>query len=77
MLVNVDSISHLKLIDFGLSKDVQKSANVKSLCSGSPYYIAPEILGEQIGLECDLWSLGVCMYVCLAGKLPFTGESQD
>ena len=77
MLQNVEDVTNLKLIDFGLAKDIQRNGQLKSLCSGSPFYIAPEVLCNQVGLECDLWSLGVVMYLCLSGKLPFPGESTE
>lgn len=50
---------------------------MKSLCSGSPFYIAPEVLQGKVSLACDMWSVGVVMYLCLSGKLPFPGESTE
>ena len=44
MLQNENDITNIKLIDFGLSKNVQSFSTIKSLCSGSPYYIAPEVI---------------------------------
>ena len=77
MLQEVDDLSNIKIIDFGLSKDVKRNGQLKSLCSGSPFYIAPEVLQNEVSLACDIWSLGIVMYVCLTGKLLFMGESQD
>ena len=77
MLQNRGDLSNLKLIDFGLSKDIQQKGLIKSLCSGSPFYIAPEVINCRLSLACDMWSLGIVFYVCLSGKLPFTGESTD
>lgn len=50
---------------------------MKSLCSGSPFYIAPEIFKGKVSLPCDMWSIGVVMYLCLSGKLPFPGETTE
>jgi serine/threonine protein kinase len=45
--------------------------NIQTLC-GSSYYIAPEIvLRERYGVEVDIWSAGVVMYIMLCGSPPF------
>ena len=63
----------LKLIDFGLSKQV-KYKKMKTIV-GTPYYIAPEVLTGKYGVKCDIWSLGVIMYILLSGYLPFPGDN--
>jgi calcium-dependent protein kinase len=61
----------VKLIDFGLSKQV-KSKKMNTIV-GTPYYIAPEVLKGNYNVKCDIWSLGVIMYILLSGYLPFGG----
>ena len=64
----------IKIIDFGLSKAMDKPGHLKTLV-GTPYYVSPEVLDGDYSIECDCWSLGVIMYTLLSGYLPFYGQT--
>ena len=55
--------------------------NIQCICiSGTPNYIAPEILrGEDYSFSVDWWALGVLLYEMLAGRSPFdvVGASEN
>mmetsp|Transcript_14053 Transcript_14053/g.16451 ORF Transcript_14053/g.16451 Transcript_14053/m.16451 type:complete len:529 (+) Transcript_14053:442-2028(+) len=69
--------SVLKIIDFGLSRFYTSSnEGFMKTRVGTPYYIAPEVLAKQYDLACDMWSVGVIMYILLCGYPPFWGDSE-
>lgn len=39
------------------------------------YYLAPEILNADYDERCDIWSLGVILYILLSAAPPFDGEN--
>lgn len=65
----------IKLIDFGLSKQILHSTTKLKTLVGTPHYVAPEVLDGIYGIECDCWSLGVIMHTILSGELPFKGSN--
>lgn len=78
--VLIDSEGHLKITDFGLSKEGLNLAKsdpdlTYSIC-GTPEYIAPEIVTGHGHTNCvDYWSLGILFYEMYVGYPPFRHEN--
>jgi serine/threonine protein kinase len=62
--------------DYGLSKLVSESRNSLSFGRGTPYYMAPELLQRRGDLRSDIYSLGIVLFECLTGEVPFRGDSE-
>mmetsp|Transcript_2317 Transcript_2317/g.6216 ORF Transcript_2317/g.6216 Transcript_2317/m.6216 type:complete len:524 (+) Transcript_2317:557-2128(+) len=71
-----DVWSSLKLIDFGLSTHYRAGERLTRVV-GSSYYVAPEVLKKSYTEACDLWSLGVIVYMLLSGAPPFYGKNDE
>ena len=69
-----------KILDFGIAK-VSGNEGGNHLTRtgtifGTPFYMAPEqALGNPVDARTDIYAMGVIMYECFAGSLPFQGES--
>lgn len=74
----LDSEGHIKITDFGLSKeDVQGEHDVKSFC-GTPEYLAPEVLKRQpYGKVVDWWSYGTLVYEMIHGLPPYYNRNRE
>jgi len=77
--VLLDAKGHVRLTDFGLSKEgiSNSSSGATSFC-GTPEYLAPEILSRQgHGRAVDWWSLGALLYEMLTGLPPFYSRDRE
>lgn len=67
----------VKLTDFGLSAKMQPDELLYGTL-GTPLFVAPEILKNRgYDSACDMWSLGVVLYLVLCGYPPFPFDSPD
>jgi serine/threonine-protein kinase len=64
----------LKVLDFGVSRLVNRSHTAVGMLLGTPAYMAPEqVLGEPTDARTDVYALGMVLYHALTGVLPFAG----
>ena len=68
----------VKLTDFGIARVTDQAPLTKTgQVMGTAQYLAPEqATGKGSTPKSDLYSLGIIMYEALAGRRPFTGDSQ-
>jgi len=74
LLENDSPEAMLKVIDFGTSCRMNPALPFSSI-TGTPYYIAPEVLLGKYNEKCDVWSCGVILFILLCGSPPFPGRS--
>lgn len=75
-IVCVDTTgTRIKIIDFGLATELEEGKSLMVM-HGTPEFVAPEVIGyEPVGLETDMWSIGVICFILLSGESPFQGNS--
>ena len=74
----------VKVLDFGVSKvlSTERSTRIRTgdgAVLGSPAYMSPEQAcgAEGVDERSDVWALGVLLYQCIAGRLPFTAPNYN
>ena len=75
----LDSQGHIRLTDFGLSKQgiFKQNEDMTFTICGTPEYLAPEIIkGEGHGRSVDWWSLGALLYEMYCGRPPFQNQNK-
>jgi calcium-dependent protein kinase len=63
----------IKVIDFGTSQKFSPEVKMNQTY-GTAYYIAPEVLTTDYNEKCDVWSVGVILFILLSGRPPFDGK---
>ena len=68
----IDKFNNIKMIDFGLSHLNNIPENLCKTACGSVAYAAPEMLKSiPYSSKCDLWSVGIVLYILVFGRFPF------
>ena len=73
--------NHAKLIDFGVSKVLEDSAQPDTVkqTEGTYHFMPPEAcdpdIDEYSGKAADVWALGVTLFALLYNKCPFWGQT--
>jgi serine/threonine-protein kinase len=70
-----------KLFDFGIAqmRALGPEPTADNALLGTPEYVAPEqlLMHPEVDHRCDLYALGVTLYQCLTGAVPFEGDFAD
>ncbi len=77
--VMITESGEVKILDFGIAKFLSANPQDKTatrLLMGSPAYMSPEQAGNKpVDHRSDIYSLGVLLFRCVSGKLPFEADS--
>uniref|UniRef100_S4R7U3 Protein kinase domain-containing protein n=1 Tax=Petromyzon marinus TaxID=7757 RepID=S4R7U3_PETMA len=77
LLENRAPKAHVKIIDFGLAQSIVDGVEFRHIF-GTPEFVVPEIVNyEPLGVQADMWSIGVMTYILLSGASPFLGDTKE
>ena len=65
------------LIDFGSACDVSRPVPSQRRITGTPLYLAPEVINSGASIASDIYSLGVLLFHLASGDYPVHGDSVE
>lgn len=66
---------NIKVMDFGIARAKNSHLTQDNNVLGTAHYVSPEqTRGQDLGATSDIYSLGVVMYECATGRVPFDGD---
>lgn len=75
---NSSKQSTIRLIDFGISQTYEKKEGERKPYGGAAYTLSPEVAsGGEYTSKSDVWSIGVIVWILLAGDYPFLKTEED
>ena len=73
ILFQANDALNIKLLDFGNSRKMGENEPMSGVF-GTAFYVSPEVLEGNYNEKCDVWSVGVILYMLLSGNPPFNGK---
>ncbi len=76
--VLVGDDGRIVVTDFGIARALSgaEDARLTAGITGTPHYMAPEqVTSRDVDARADLFALGVLLFECLTGELPYGGET--
>ena len=67
----------IRLIDFGLAKEIKGKRLKDKQKIGTHTYMSPEVIEGIYSSKCDMWSIGIVLFCLITGKNPFKARSKD
>ncbi len=65
----------VKISDFGIAKLPSSTVTQSGMLMGTPAYVSPEqVMGKELDVRSDLYSLSVIFYELITGNRPFKGD---
>lgn len=73
--IMLETDGSLRVMDFGLARNLRELIQRGTRVRGTPAYMAPEqVMGHELSTRTDLYAAGITLFEMFAGTLPFRGD---